>query len=305
MLNSLTIPYGTPRTRSEVWRLKRFDNRPSEAEPRLVWRDRLELRDRQYVVHSRVLTGGIVTPERVRLDEREIECSHMSWKTAPAFDAPTSSRRMWEFVSASGVMIRPTSMTSIRVIDEADDALMQLGLSGDLGSNPLLQSSFRGKRLLVPALSLMMAVVAPSPAVFASLLHPLDARFYATRDIDQVIRIHSLGRLRVADFKDRDLTCLAYWLADGRTSADARLFSAIVGHEPLPAPDAPGDFQFCIEGYENDDTIIVRRLGQFRVHQCWPMDWRQVCLIDERGQIGSEVFALPDGKLSALQSPRR
>jgi len=48
---------------------------------------------------------------------------------------------------------------------------------------------------------------------------------------------------------------------------------------------------------------VVRRLGQLSYHYCWPVDWEEVCLIDERGSIGSRIAPLPGGLLSQIHKP--
>lgn len=300
MLQSIAAPYGTARSASQARRLRYADVRVLETDSRLIWRDRLELIQGQYVLHNRRWNGEVATIERTPLDQVPIECSHMWWKTPAAFDATASSSEAWRPVHASDVMIEPAELLPRA---EVDNALQSLGLPECLDLNPLLEGRLGGKRLLIPALSLVLAITAPSTAVFASLMHPLDTKFYAVRSASGSVRLHSVGRLRVCDRSDRDLVCLAYWLQDGRTNADAGLFAAVVGQEALRAPQAQGVFRFVIEGYENDDTIVVRRLGQLRSHRCWPVDWEEICLIDERGRVGSRIVPLPGGLLSGVHRP--
>lgn len=300
MLQSIAAPYGTARSASQARRLRYADVRASETDSRLIWRDRLELVQGQYVLRSRRWSDEVATIESVPLDQIPIECSHMSWKTPAAFDARSSSSEAWRAVHASDVMIEPAELLPRA---EVDNVLRSLGLPECLDLNPLLEGRLGGKRLLIPALSLVLAVTAPSHAVFASLMHPLDTKFYAVRSINGSVRLRSVGRLRVCDFGDRDLACLAYWLRDGRTTADEALLAAVVGRAPLRSPQAPGVFRFVIEGYENDDTIVVRRLGQLRSHQCWPVDWEEASLIDERGSVASRLLPLPGGLLSRVHRP--
>ena len=300
MLQGNAIPYGAERSASQLWRLKKTDVRPATSESRLLWRDRIKLVHGQYVLCSRRWSGKAATIERAPLDETAIECSHMSWKTAAAFDATAGSSETWRPILASDVVIEPVDLLPSV---EVGDALRSLGLPECLDLNPLLEGRLGGKRLLIPALSLVLAVTAPSPSVFASLMHPLDAKFYARRTPSGCVRLRSVGRLRICDYSDRDLACLAYWLRDERTNADDGVIAAVMGQEPLRAPRAPGVFRFVIEGYESDDTIVVRRLGQLRSHQCWPVDWEEVCLIDERGAVGSRILPLPGGLLSRVHRP--
>jgi len=297
---SNAVVYGTARTACQARRLKRSDVRPSISDSRLVWRESLELVDGRFVVCGRRWEGELLVSEAVLLDDLPINCSTMAWKTPPAFDADSGSYETWDPVLASGVVVEPRLLVPVQAVDSA---LVELGLPRTLGLNPLLEGSFGEKRLLVPALTLLHAIAAPSPAVFASLMHPLDARFFARKYPSGAVHVHGLGSLRFCDLSDRDLACLAYWLQDGRTSADDGLFAAIVGHELLRAPQAGGPFQFVIDGYENKDTIVVRRLGQHVGHQCWPADWVEVCLFDNCGRVRNRLVPLPGRLLSSSRRP--
>lgn len=300
MLQSNAAPYGTARTASQLWRLNRADVRLPSSSPRLLWHDRIELAEGRYVIRSRRWNGEGMTVEGVPLREFSIQCSHMSWRTPAAFDAVSGTSNSWLPVFASDVRIDPTEL---KVRAEICNSLQSLGLPECTDLNPWLEGRLGGKRLLIPSLSLILAVTAPSPCVFFSLMHPLDAKFYAVRTSSGSVHIRSTGGLRIGDFSDRDLACLAYWLQGRNACFDNEVFAAILGQEPLPAPRAQGVFRFLIEGYENRDSIVVRRLGQLRSHQCWPVDWEEVCLINERGLVGSRILALPGGLISRVYSP--
>lgn len=299
MLQSNAIPYGTPRSTSQLWRLNISDVRPGVGEPRLLWHDRVELVRGEYVIFSRRWNGHAETVDRIPLECAGIKSSHMTWRTFAAFDAIAGSKDSWRPVYSSDVQI---DLSDLVPGVEVCAPLRALGLPECLDLNPLLEGKLGGKRLLIPALTLLLAVAAPSPSVFQSLMHPLDTKFYALRASDGAVRIRSVGRLRICDYSDRDLACLAYWLQDSQTSANTGLIAAILGHEPLYAPRASGVFKFVIDGYENHDTIVVRRLGQFRYHACWPMDWKEVCLIDECGAVGGKIRVRPGGLRSRIQS---
>jgi transposase len=82
-------------------------------------------------------------------------------------------------------------------------------------------------------------------------------------------------------------------------------FTAIMARAPLPTPAAHGTFSFALDGYASGDTVVARQLGQLRGSPCWPMNWDCVSLMGQSGDIGSQIFALPDGTVSTLSLPRR
>lgn len=286
----IATPYDVRRSSEGEAQLRFKDRRKSWPERRLLWRDGLLLRDGRYVVPTRWMEAGVVSSGSVELEG--VRTSTPSRWSPAAFDAVAETSLAWKPQRLSAVKVELSSLTPVFTVDEP---LRQLGLPDDLGLNPLLEMPFFGKRLLIPALSLLHAVAAPSYAVFRSLMHPLDTTFMARIDPESsIVQIGGARSFHAMRLLARHLACLAYWL-DDRMTDGLDLLSCVLLARPLDAPRGRGQFEFLVDGYENQDTIVARSLGDRIWRPCWPMNWQEVRLITAAGRLSAILSLAADG----------
>lgn len=290
----LMMPH-VPYSEHADWRTQwlRYDRRARLNGIRTVWRRAL-LDTGSYPE----LETDVFIQDRMcrRIEAIQAIGSATGWREGPAAFEPVEST----YPSWRRMLVRdePLLLSSLRPFDAGNCLLRSLGAPEDVGANGWVAAPFYGRSLVIPSLTLLLALAIPSLWVWHRLKHPLSMDLVSRRSPDdteilEITREASLPHtLRIAP---NNLCTLAFWIEQCRLSC---LHRALEGFgDPgwtLTLPDLQEVVKLTFDGYERGDLLVVQRIRVSHAARFLPRTWRQVRYLGRNGtarlSVGKEQF---------------
>lgn len=267
---------------------KRWDHRPGPDESRIMWRRSLTDNDDVLALDTVTAQQGTIT---TALDYFHVKAPAQGWRAGPlAFEPPHSTFGSWTRRLVRDARLR---LDTLRPYEAGDVRLRGLGLPEDVGANGWAKAPFEGKCLLIPSLTLLIALAIPNPLVWCRLKHPLSLDLACLRapEDEEILEIQRVA-LAGQDpyFEPTSLCILAFWMEQRRLPC---LYRAIEGlGRPgwtLTLPRRTETVNLIFDGYERDDLIVVQRIRISHAAPFLPKTWREIVYVTKYGLTARSV----------------